>query len=361
MFPIPKSNSLIYVLKCPFTEKVMYVGLTTIGIKRIKCHWRDHRPNKSGNRAKSKEWIKNLRESGNKFLVEYIEYVDDTEQLKKREIFWIEYYRALGLAELNNLSMAGHLADKSYLTPEFRAKQSEKVKEAFKRPEVKENYRIGRANRVLPENYTPRSEETKKIHSNSEYVKSLKNNVVDEHGTIYESITQLAKELKVSKAFVSKRIKYSKPIKGKHYKMLSEQKNKLLDNDDRKISVIDGNGKIFESINEVSNYYSMDPTTVHSLIKEKRSSNRGISLKFYSGVVEYFSYPQKEKQKYTLSPEAKAKLNGNHLKKKLVDTNNRVYESINEASKINNIDRKKVTMMAKTGKIIKGIGFSYVG
>lgn len=56
----PLKNYCIYAIKCPDTNGIKYVGLTTNGITRLYGHWRDFKPNKDGKIIRIKAWIKKL-------------------------------------------------------------------------------------------------------------------------------------------------------------------------------------------------------------------------------------------------------------------------------------------------------------
>ena len=53
--PYPKKDIYIYALKCPVSNVIKYVGLSTTGIKRMEYHY------KCGSGTKIKCWIVSLR------------------------------------------------------------------------------------------------------------------------------------------------------------------------------------------------------------------------------------------------------------------------------------------------------------
>lgn len=210
----PTNPFCIYALHCPLTNEIKYIGQTTTGIKRIYNHWKDFRLNKVGKLIKVKAWIKSLKNENIKFKISYLDYASNKEDLNQKEIYWINKYRQDGL-ELLNHSDGGHVYITQRYTDEQKLEISIRTKEAMKRPEVIENMNKARALRITPKKYKPRSEEIKKIHANTEYVKSKRIKIKDSNGVIYESLTACAKHLQTTKQSVWRVInKKQKTVKG---------------------------------------------------------------------------------------------------------------------------------------------------
>jgi hypothetical protein len=210
----PEKDFCIYALKCPETNIVKYVGLTTIGVTRFSLHWRDLRPNKNGKIIRVKAWIQKLKNLNKKFLVEYLDYADSKEELMQKEIYWIKYYRDLGIDLLNHAD-GGYIPPIKSYTDEEKLEISKRTKIAMAKPEVRANYLKGYKNRSWPKNYKPRSEETKKIHANSEYIKNKQIKVQDSNGVIYESLKIAAEVLGVTKQAIWRHLKgKQKTVKG---------------------------------------------------------------------------------------------------------------------------------------------------
>lgn len=85
----------IYILKCPKTSIVKYVGKTIHISNRLRKHLNDQRQNKRGN------WIKGLISQGLKPILEVIDQVAPMEDWEERERHWIQYFRDKGEAFCN--------------------------------------------------------------------------------------------------------------------------------------------------------------------------------------------------------------------------------------------------------------------
>lgn len=94
-------NTYIYVLKCPNTGEVKYVGKANKPRDRYKCHLTN-----LGTQSRYKQnWIKSLRDKGQKPVLEIIRKVP-IEEWKKWEKYYIEYYRDKGF-KLTNCTDGG--------------------------------------------------------------------------------------------------------------------------------------------------------------------------------------------------------------------------------------------------------------
>lgn len=86
----------IYVLKCPLSGEVRYVGKTVMPLKtRLSQHLRD-----KSNSHKAL-WIRSLIEQELQPVIEAIETVLSDSNWVERECYWIKYYRTLN-ANLTN-------------------------------------------------------------------------------------------------------------------------------------------------------------------------------------------------------------------------------------------------------------------
>jgi hypothetical protein len=96
----------IYVLKNPLKDNcVFYVGQTT---KELEERLNGHIAETGANRAKI-NYIKQIIEGGSKPIIESVEVIRatcyaDKLMLNEREIYWIKYYKALGVELLNAAS-----------------------------------------------------------------------------------------------------------------------------------------------------------------------------------------------------------------------------------------------------------------
>ena len=92
----------IYVLKCPDTNDVRYVGKTNNPEQRLKAH---------NNKARDlgtykRNWINKLREQNKKPIFEIIDEVD-IEVWQEREKYWIEYFISMGCNLVNDINSIG--------------------------------------------------------------------------------------------------------------------------------------------------------------------------------------------------------------------------------------------------------------
>lgn len=209
----PENPICIYVLKCPYTEQVKYVGQTITGLTRIHSHWKDFRVNQAGKLTLVKSWIKSLKKENKKFLVEYIDYATSREELNQKEIYWIKYYVNSGINLLNHTEGGNSYGSCRY-TEEQKQIISIRTKEAMQNPEIRQKFLTGLKRRQVPKNYKPRSDETKKIHANSEYVKSKRIKIQDNNGIFYESLKDCAIKLGVTKQNIWRAIHKGGVVKG---------------------------------------------------------------------------------------------------------------------------------------------------
>ena len=92
----------IYVLRCPDSKEVRYVGKTNNPEQRLKAH---------NNKARDigtykRNWINKLRQENKKPIFEIIEETD-IDIWKEREKYWIEYYVNNGAKLVNSLNDIG--------------------------------------------------------------------------------------------------------------------------------------------------------------------------------------------------------------------------------------------------------------
>lgn len=278
MWPSPKNNNCIYVLKCPHTKEVRYVGLTTWGKTRINQHWKDFRLNKLGKLIKVKAWIKSLKLNNTPFLVEYIDYGVDREELNQKEMYWIAYYKSLGFNLLNGND--GGNSKNQIVTDEQKQKLSEISKKLHKDPEYVAKWKAGSKKRITPVSYKPRNEETKKIHANSEYINNQKVKVLDNNGVIYNSVKECAKILGCTDANVHRALRTGGQIKGLTVKRLNKpkiQKKQILKNNK---PIVDNNGNKYLTQDEAAKKLNIDKRTVLRLLKKQCKSKTGIELEY---------------------------------------------------------------------------------
>jgi predicted GIY-YIG superfamily endonuclease len=87
----------IYYLKCPTTNKVMYVGMTKDVVKRYYQHFRLNSKNQ-----KKDEWMRSLKEKKLKPLLEVVECGLSKQEAELKEIYYISIY-----PDLLNIQLGG--------------------------------------------------------------------------------------------------------------------------------------------------------------------------------------------------------------------------------------------------------------
>jgi hypothetical protein len=93
----------IYGLRCPVSDRVMYVGKAVKAQTRLFCHVRE--AINGGQSAKSL-WIRGLLDTGYQPTLEILE-VCHGDNWRERETFWIKHHRALNPA-LTNVHPGGN-------------------------------------------------------------------------------------------------------------------------------------------------------------------------------------------------------------------------------------------------------------
>jgi len=124
----------IYVLKCPDTELVRYVGVSF----NIKARFNHHISSSKKNKTYSANWIRSLK-SQNKIPI--MEVIDDCDEFnwEEKEINYILMYKAMG-ALLTNHSKGGQSSPiNRQHTDEIKKHISEKLKNLVKTKEHNEN------------------------------------------------------------------------------------------------------------------------------------------------------------------------------------------------------------------------------
>lgn len=94
-------TTYIYILKCPVSGDVRYVGKTINLKKRFNCHYS---PANKKTKTYLWSWVKGLRNKGMKPIMEVIEECGGN--WAERERYWISFYKTNG-AKLCNLTNGG--------------------------------------------------------------------------------------------------------------------------------------------------------------------------------------------------------------------------------------------------------------
>jgi len=99
---VTKGIGIVYVLKCPITNNIRYVGQTVVPIKqRLNKHISDSRRNKRHISC----WVCSLLDKGLKPTIEMVERLD-VSKLDDREIYYIDFYKKQGF-DLTNADLGG--------------------------------------------------------------------------------------------------------------------------------------------------------------------------------------------------------------------------------------------------------------
>ena len=93
-------KNLIYALRCPMTDEYMYIGKSSIGIKRAYAHFtysHNHLVN---------IWMKELKGKKTTPVIDILEYCN-ADNLNDREIWWIKFYSDIGCNLFNKQYFTG--------------------------------------------------------------------------------------------------------------------------------------------------------------------------------------------------------------------------------------------------------------
>lgn len=134
LIPDPSKQTFIYVLRCPETNRVRYVGKSNNPKQRYNAHLK---ASKEGRKYRVCRWIFKLLNDNTKPILEIIESCNNN-IWKERESYWINHYRVL-TKDLTNNRGGGDGAD--FISEETREKMSN--------AKIGKSYRIGFKNSEL--------------------------------------------------------------------------------------------------------------------------------------------------------------------------------------------------------------------
>lgn len=89
-------NNLIYALYCPIHNKPVYIGQTTLGMKRPFDHIKE-----KSHSIKVNNWIKDLRHQGLEPIVVILEHSFESAYIDEKEQFWINKHLNKGCLLFN--------------------------------------------------------------------------------------------------------------------------------------------------------------------------------------------------------------------------------------------------------------------
>lgn len=218
----PEKDICIYILLDPDTNKLMYVGQTIQGFKRIQEHYyKCNKRNPTGLLSKSKLWISNLKKQGKIFKVDYLEYFDTiSPEIDETEEYWINFFRSSGVELLNDLT--GGSFNRTYSVSQLDKKIiSERTKQGMNNPITKEKCRQNLAKNQHTFNHK-KSDECKKKISEAQECKVIY--IKDDLGNIYRGLKEAAKALNVTFGTVWKGLNgYCKTVNGRTLTKISKE------------------------------------------------------------------------------------------------------------------------------------------
>lgn len=130
-------QNFIYVLKCPSSGEIRYVGKTDNPKRRLNRHIRDSARGSSDYRSR---WIRTLLASGSKPIMEIVRTLEPHEDWQEAEIAEIKIHRERG-CRLTNCTDGGDGA--ALIDPERIAWRNYRAREALKDPKVKQKIAEG--------------------------------------------------------------------------------------------------------------------------------------------------------------------------------------------------------------------------
>lgn len=100
---MPKWKSIVYALIDPRDGRCRYIGKGSRGLQRAKHHEYEAR---CGHKGYCNNWIRQLQDSGLRYIICVLEEMDSGERLCERERWWIAFARAWGCS-LTNVTDGG--------------------------------------------------------------------------------------------------------------------------------------------------------------------------------------------------------------------------------------------------------------
>lgn len=288
--PKPEKDIFIYALCEPNTDIVRYIGLSTMGFKRIKDHYGVSDKKKSY----SVNWIISLRNKNEIFNVLYLEYFDsDGPHLDETERKYIEYYKSIG-ANLTNYELGGrrngfkardkeaHSRRLSEInsTPERKELFSKQSKARWADPEFREMMKNISKKKISKEDF-------KKINKayNDKYGVKLQ----DDLGNIFNTLKEASNFHDISIMVIQRASITGKVIKGRTFKRLGggikpPSEIKLTNWVKRGCKpiineVVDHNGVVYQNIKIACEALNIDNKKAHRLLNGEIKKPCGITLK----------------------------------------------------------------------------------
>jgi hypothetical protein len=240
-----KAKFLVYGLFDPITNKLRYVGYTSKSLdERLSGHLRQKRRNHRTN------WLKSLKA---KPIIKQLDYSDDYNEIIKKEIFWIRFFKKKG-CNLVNATDGGEGLQGYKFTNEQKMMISERTKEAMT-PEIRQ--KISDLKKGKP------------AHN--------RRKIVDDLGNIYNSLSEIG-----DASAIVQSIKNKRQSKGRSYKYYEEGDIKCEVYETKNSIAIKCNelNKKYISIREAARILNLDAGGISKVCKGKAKTCGGYTFSF---------------------------------------------------------------------------------
>lgn len=184
--------NIIYALQDPNTYEIRYIGLSSKGLLRPLEHFKRYTTKKIAHYPIYR-WIKKLARKNQVPKIIVLQEFEDKKFLQDAEIYWISYFKSIN-SPLLNCTNGGDGVKNRIIDDNFRKKISIGTKKWW------DTLDINIKNRIKENNLTGHGKEKIKL--------------IDQHGNVYESMTDAAKQIKCNISAISIAIKKNRPCKG---------------------------------------------------------------------------------------------------------------------------------------------------
>lgn len=288
IYNINKYRNLVYFLQDPISMEIRYIGLSTIGVKRMRQHSQPAFLQKD--KTYKANWIRTLISKGLKPLSKVIQTFDHSsrEELQEAEKYWISYYKSIG-CPLTNLTSGGdgaigykwkendprrsrpHPMQGKKLSLEERKRVSELTKEAMKDPAIRK--KCGSIGNIPWNKGLKMSKEFCNKISSAQKGKEKpckQVSIIDQNGVIYNSIKSASKILNITYSNIQQVLAgKNKTARGYNFKYLNQENKEYKYK--KVISVKDNLGNSYRSLKEASKKTGLDARTIFKYLNNKKT------------------------------------------------------------------------------------------
>lgn len=289
--PQPKKPNTVYGLFDPDTKELRYIGLTTVGFKRIIEHWETaHTLGTKKKTTKVQKWTYSLKVQNKIFDVFYFEYFDDNGiELDESEQFHIAYYKSIG-CNLLNQDWGGR---RQYLYNKSTANKyliSTKIKQAWANPKLRENQSL-----VSKKNWADPKLRQQMIDNASGMTEACQEGrkklvekqipiIEDAFGNIYKGLDQAAQSVGVTRVTIHKAIiGLLKTAGGRKFKLISggtgkPSTQKLYQKKGRKLilnPIKDQHGTTYTNVSDAAKKLNIDKRGIFAVLAGTQNSAGG--------------------------------------------------------------------------------------